>query len=242
MNKFAKLEVQPANCAPMTSLIKSAVFGLSVCTLWPAVVFAQLGGSGWTSQLVTFKVQSPTNASRDARYFFTNNIYHFLTCNSDASFSPGNRTKPRTEQRFPDYTSGEIQYQSVMMCPSNENSYCVFQIHTGDAQSPRHGATTFMLFWFASDGGSLHVYAGKEVAKNLGNRWFQLNVDHNLAPHTIQVWINKNPVWTQRDNGATDFYMKDGVYEQRHNPTPEMDTYITNSIQMWVRPGTQAAR
>jgi len=199
---------------------------------------AQIGGIGWTSKPVTFKVQSPTNVPREARYFFTNNIYHFLTYSNDGSFSAGNKTKPRTEQRFPDYTSGDIQYQAVMMAPSNENSYCVFQIHTSDAQSPAHGATTFMLFWFSSDGGSLHVYAGDELAKNLGNRWFQLNVDHNLVTHTIQVWIDKKPVWTQKDNGATDFYMKDGVYEQNHNPTREMDTYITNSIQMWIRSGT----
>lgn len=224
----------------MTSLIKSTVLGLSVCALWPAAGFAQIGGSGWISKPVTFKVQSPTNVPRDARYFFTNNIYHCLTYNNDASFSAGNKTKPRTEQRFPDYTSGEIQYQAVMMAPSNENSYCVFQIHTSDAQSPAHGATTFMLFWFASDGGSLHVYAGKEIAGNLGNQWFQLNVDHNLVTHTIQVWVNRKPVWTQKDNGAGDFYMKDGVYEQSHIPSHEMDTYITNSIQMWVSPGTNS--
>ena len=124
------------------------------------------------------------------------------------------------------------------MCLSNENSYCCFQIHTGDAQSPTFGSTTFMLFWFSSDGGSVHDYSGTELAKNLGNQWFQLNVDHNLVTHTIRVWINQKLVWTQQDNGATDFYFKDGVYEQDHGPTLEMDTFITNSIKMWASSGT----
>ena len=186
-----------------------------------------------------FNVQSPTNALQSTRYFFTNNIYHCLTYSNDGAFSVGNTTLPRTEQRFtPDYTNGEIQYQSVMMARSNENSYCVFQIHTGDAESDAYGSTTFMLFWFTNYNGSVHDYSGTTLATNLGNKWFQVNVDHNLVTHAIVVWINQKLVWTQQDNGANDFYMKDGVYEQSHGPTLEMDAYITNSIKMWVSSGT----
>ncbi len=197
-------------------------------------VSAQIGGTGWVRAPVTFNVQSPTNVPQDERYFFTNNIYHCLVYSNDGAFSVGNTTLPRTEQRFtPDYTRGEIQYQSIEMAPSNENSYCVFQIHTGDAQSPTYGSTTFMLFWFTNDDGSVHDYSGSELAGKLGNKWFQLNVDHNLANRTIKVWINKSMVWTQEDNGAGDFYFKDGAYEQDHGPTYEMDTYITN-ILIWT--------
>lgn len=213
--------------------------GLFVCAFLPVAAAAQIGGTGWTPLTVNFKIQSPTNAPQSARYFFTNNIYHCLVFSNDGAFSIGNTTLPRTEQRFnPDYTSGEIQYQSVMMCPSNENSYCCFQIHTGDAQSPTYGSTTFMAFWFTNYNGSVHDYSGTTLATNLGNKWFQLNVDHNLVTGTIRVWINQQLVWTQQDNGAGDFYFKDGVYEQSHGPTFQMDTYITNSIQEWVSSGT----
>jgi hypothetical protein len=218
---------------------KFAVAWLFIFVSLVLAASAQIGGSAWKPFTVSFKVQSPTNVPQSARYFFTNNIYHCLVFSNDGAFSVGNTTKPRTEQRFnPDYTSGEIQYQSVMMCPSNENSYCCFQIHTGDAQSPTFGSTTFMLFWFSSDGGSVHDYSGTELAKNLGNQWFQLNVDHNIVTGTIRVWVNQKLVWTQQDNGAKDFYFKDGVYEQDHGPTLQMDTYITNSIKMWVSSGT----
>ncbi len=204
---------------------------------------AQLGGgTGWMSFPATFKVQWPTNATESERYWFTNNIYHCLAFSTDGAFSVGNTTLPRTEQRFPDYTNGgkttigEIQYQSMEMAPSNENSYCVFQIHSGDSESDAFGSTTFMLFWFTNNNGSVHDYSGTQLASNLGNKWFQLNVDHNLVDHMIKVWINRSLVWTQFDNTAGDFYFKDGVYEQDHNPTLQMDTYITN-ILMWTNSG-----
>jgi hypothetical protein len=204
---------------------------------------AQLGGgTGWKACPVIFKVQWPTNAAEGERYWLTNDIYHCEAFSNDGAFEPGNRTEPRTEQRFePNYNRGEIQYQSMEMVPSNENSYCIFQIHTGQAESRPHGATTFMLFWFAGDGGSLHVYDRREIAKNLGNKWFQLNVDHNLADRIIKVWINKTLVWTQEDNGAGDFYFKDGVYAQRHRPTHRMDTYISD-IQMWTNSLNEASQ
>src|ERR1017187_3046909 len=133
-----------------------------ICAVVPFAASAQIGGTGWQPQTVSFKIQSPTNTPQSARYFFTNNIYHCLVYSNDGAFAVGNTTKPRTEQRFnPDYTSGEIQYQAVMMCPSNENSYCCFQIHTGDAQSPTYGSTTFMAFWFTNYNGSWRAYRGR---------------------------------------------------------------------------------
>jgi len=209
-----------------------ALFGMLSCL----TVQAQIGGTNWTPAPVTFNVQWPTNALENERYCFTNGIYHFLTCSNDGAFSVGNTTRPRTEQRFkPDYTKGEIQYQAMFMVPSNENSYCIFQIHTGNARSSTYGSTTFMLYWFANDNGSIHYYDGAELARNLGNQWFQLNVDHNLLNHTIKVWINQKLVRTKHDNGAGDFYFKDGVYEQGHGPSCRMECYIKN-IRMWTSP------
>ncbi len=223
----------------MLNQLKSGVIALLLGVLFCLPAPAQIGGTGWKPQTLNFKIQSPTNAPQSQRYFFTNNIYHCLVFSNDGAFSIGNTTKPRTEQRFnPDYTSGEIQYQSTMMAPANENSYCVFQIHTGDAQSDQYGSTTYMAFWFTNYNGSVRDYSGTTLATNLGNKWFQLNVDHNLATGTIRVWINQKLVWTQQDNGAGDFYFKDGVYEQDHSPTFQMDTYITNTIQEWTSSGT----
>jgi hypothetical protein len=222
----------------MLRSIKTPAIGLLVFATLIANAFAQIGGTGWIAKTLNFKIQSPTNAPQSQRYWFTNNIYHCLTYSNDGAFSLGNTTSPRTEQRFnSDYTNGEIQYQALIQAPGNENSYCVFQIHSGDAQSSQFGSTTFMAFWFTNSGGSIRDYSGTTLATNLADKWFQLNVDHNVVTRTIRVWINQKLVWTQPDNGAGDFYMKDGVYEQSHGPTLRMDTSLTN-ILMWTSSGT----
>jgi hypothetical protein len=219
----------------MHHLLRPATLVCFAFTLLNLTASAQIGGAGWSPKKVEFKIHWPYQTNVISRYWFTNGVYHCLTYRNDSPLKAGSTTLPRTEQRFtPDYTNGDIQYQAMLLVPANENSYCVFQIHSGDMQSPRFGATTFMLFWFESDGGSVHAYNGKELAGNLGDRWFQLNVDHSVTTHVIKVWINQKLVWTQNDNRAGDFYMKDGVYEQRHGPTFEMDTCISN-ILMWSR-------
>ena len=134
--------------------IKWLASGLFACA-FSFAASAQIGGSGWTAQTVSFNVQWPYNVSESSRYTYSGGVYHCWCFTNDAPFEQGSGTLPRTEQRFtPDYTSGEIQYQADMMCPANENSYCIFQIHTGSAQQDQYGSTTFMLFWFSSDGGS----------------------------------------------------------------------------------------
>ncbi len=209
----------------------------AVSWLLPLGALGQMDGTGWTPIPVKFTVHWPYNTNQSSRYWFTNGVYHFLVYSNDAPFRVDSTTSPRTEQRFtPNYTNGEIQYQAMLMAPSNENSYCIFQIHTGNARAHRFGATTLMLFWFSSHGGSLHEYHGTELASDLGNQWFQLNVAHNVATRTIRVWVNRELVLTRRANRAADFYMKDGVYAQRHGPTPQMSTCISN-ILMWVRSG-----
>jgi hypothetical protein len=204
---------------------------------------AQVGGSNWRAQTPDFKVQWPWNVPKSSRYSYdpATGVYHMWVHSSDQPFKSGNTTLPRTEQRFmPDYTSGEIQFQAMLRGDPSENSYCIFQIHTGNAQSRQYGSTTFMLFWFSSDGGSVHDYSKTELASHLGSQWFQLNVDHNLVTRAITVWINGRQVWQQQDNGAGDFYMKDGVYEQHHNPTLRMDDWV-KGIHFWTSPGTTAS-
>src|SRR5271156_3728293 len=202
---------------------------------------AQIGGSGWSSQTVSFHVQGTYNGSKSSRYTCSGGVYHCKVYSNDAPFEEGSTTLPRTEMRFnPDFTGGEIQYQANLMVPANENSYCIMQDHTGDAQSPTYGPVAIMLIWQSKDGGSIwNGYTGNEIGKNLGGTYFQLNVDHNVVTHPIKVWINSPLVVTEADNGATDYYFKNGVYEQNiGTPTYEMDTYIKD-IQEWTSSGVQ---
>ena len=215
-------------------------------TLWLLVVLivgaaaitkrtsAEIGTDHWTPVPAHFKIQFPYNVRRQTRYVVSHGVYHLKVYRDDKPFSKRTHTKPRTEQRFvPDYGTRSVQYASDMMVPAGTSGTCIFQIHTGNAYSRRYGATTFMLFWYARDGGSLHDYSGKELAAHLAGRWFHLQVRHDVKTHLITVWINGRKVWTQHDNGAPDFYMKDGVYAQR-GASGTMQVYIKN-IRMWKR-------
>ncbi|HZT23892.1 MAG TPA: RICIN domain-containing protein [Verrucomicrobiae bacterium] len=219
----------------MSKLVQLVLLASGAATAIVAPAAAQIGGVGWSPKPLKFHVQSPTNVPQSERYWITNGYYHMVVYSNDGAFSVGNTTAPRTEQRFdPDYTNGIIQYQAAMMTDTNSSSVCLFQIHTGDAQSPQFGSTTFMLFWFSDHNGSVHDYSGATLATNLSGKWFQLNVDHNLNSGIITVWVNGTDVWQQADNGAGDFYFKDGVYEQpRHGPTYKMENNVSN-IWIWT--------
>ncbi len=215
---------------------RSILFLLCACG-WVAPVSAQIGGGGWTLQNpLSFHVQWPYNEPEGSNYTVANGVYHMLIYNTNASFESTSTTLPRSEQRFdPDYTSGAIHYQVQMMVPTDTSAACIFQIHTGDAQEATFGSTTFMLFWYSTDGGSVHDYSGKELVKNLSGQWFQVNADHNLNTRTITIWINGNEVWQQLDNGSGDFYLKDGIYMQ-NGGSFIMENYVKN-ISVWTSPG-----
>jgi len=192
--------------------------------------------AGWSEAPVKFRVQSPYNLPPGERYTVSNGVYHMRVLNHDAAFAASNTTLPRTEQRFdPDYTSHQIQYSADLMVPAGSSNVCVMQIHTGNAETPRYGATTFMLDMKSDNGGSLHHYSGNPVlATNLYEKWFHLVVRHDLNTHLIEVWIDGKKVFSKRDNGSPDFYMKDGVYAQT-GASPAMQVYIKN-IQFWTHP------
>ncbi len=215
------------------------LFALLACGV-ASPAFAQIGNTVWAPQPGDFNVQSPYNLPVSERYTDSNGIYHCLVSNTDEPFSEGDTTKPRTEMRFtPDYTSGENLFQALMLVGTETDAYCIFQIHTGDAQSPTYGSTTFMIFWYSSDGGSVHDYDGTELANNLDGKWFQVDVDHNMVTHAITAWIDGRLVWSQQDNGAGDFYFKCGVYGQ-DNMSLWGENYI-QQVHIWETSGTEGS-
>ena len=222
----------------VTKIILSRILALGavlfVSVAGSAAVFAVTAAEHWVPAPVHFKIQYPYNESRSSRYQISHGVYHLEVYRDDKPFSKRTRTKPRTEQRFlPDYSSHSVLYASDMMVPAGTNGTCVFQIHTGNAYSHRYGSTAFMLFWYMRDGGSLHDYSGRELAGHLTGKWFHLQVRHDVKSHVITVWINGRKAWSQHDNGAPDFYMKDGVYAQ-HGASRVMQVYIKD-IRIWTR-------
>ncbi len=191
------------------------------------------GQDGWDTLKVDFKVQSPYNLPQSQRYTVDNGVYHMLVMNNDESFAKGNEHRPRTEQRFnPDYTSGKVWYAADFKVPQGTSNVCVMQIHTGNEQSHDFGATTFMLFFMGDQAGSLHMYSSKPVlAGNLYDKWFHLDVLHDVGAKTVTAWVDGKQITVHKTNDSPDFYMKDGVYSQ-NGASPKMEVYIKN-IKMW---------
>jgi hypothetical protein len=208
------------------------------------------GTDGWTPVLpVKFDVQVPYDLeqSRSCRYVeVVGGAYHLWVKKADKPYKRGSKTKPRTEQRFkPDYTSGKMKYEAEMLVPPCSNGMSIMQIHTKTGYAPGgiKCPTAFMLFWYDTDGGSLHHYrtTTKPLATNLGGRWFHLTVIHDLTTvdHavTMTVLVNgKSVSKTIPDKAcsvkAPSYYMKDGVYVQE-GASPEMEVYIKN-IKLWT--------
>jgi hypothetical protein len=186
---------------------------------------------GWTLSKLDFKVQYPYNLTKSDRYTENDGLYHLWVFNTDQPFSKGNHTLPRTEMRFPELTKGQLQFEADMLAPAGTNNVCIMQIHTGNEQTSDFGATTFML---DVRNGSLKHYDDKLLAPDILDKWFHLNVIHDLNTHTITTYINNKQVWQKQDNGATDFYFKCGVYTQ-HGASHETQVYIKN-LKLWTKP------
>jgi Alginate lyase len=204
---------------------------IAACVLAP-IAFAVIG-TGWNPAPLSFKVQWPFNVPESSRFTLTNGVYHLLVFSNDKPFAPGNTTKPRTEMRFDDYTTGAHQFEADMMVPAGTGGTSIMQIHTGNAQSPKFGATQLMLFFETSAGGSLHFYSGQQLAGNLYNKWFHLNVIHDTKTGLITVYINGTLVFSKHDNRAGDYYMKGGVYAQ-NGETKKMEVFIKN-LKLWSK-------
>jgi len=189
--------------------------------------------AGWTPEKIAYKVQWPYDVPQGDRYSLSDGVFHFWVFNSDKAFERGNTTKPRTELRFPDYTHGACQYEADLMVPRGTGGTCVMQIHTGNEQAPQFGATTFMLFVEPQNGGSLHYYSKQELVRNIYDRWFHLNVTHDVGTGLITVYVDNSEVFRKQDQRAGDYYMKTGVYAQT-GETPKMEVFIKN-LRLWSK-------
>ena len=198
------------------------------------------GQDEWMPVPAAFDVQVPYNLEQSDRYVELDGTYYLWVKKTDQPYKKGSLTKPRTERRFrPDYTSGQMKYESHMMIPPSSSGMSIMQIHTNNQYAPggKKCATAFMLFWYDTDGGSLHHYSmPKPLAKNLTGQWFSLTVIHNLNTHTVTVLVNGEAVGKPIPDkscsvNSPSYYMKDGVYQQ-DEASPEMEMYI-KKIKLW---------
>ncbi|KAL8243234.1 hypothetical protein R6Q59_009492 [Mikania micrantha] len=153
----------------------------------------------------SFVYQKPYNVPLKNRYSFKNGVHRFWVYASDKPYEPGSSTQPRTEAQIkPDYTSGIWQFEGYAYVPHGTSGATIVQIH-----GAAHGNTTLLLRIYNGD---MTYYDGEVIATDLYDKWFKVNLIHNVDEGKLTVYINDVKTFESHDEGPGDLYFKCGVY------------------------------
>ena len=88
--------------------------------------------------------------------------------------------------------------------PNGTSGATVTQIHGAS-----HDASTIILRIYD---GNMRYYSGNLIAENLYDKWFRLNLIHDVDGGVVTVFINGEKKFQTKDRGPGDLYFKCGVY------------------------------
>lgn len=103
-----------------------------------------------------------------------------------------------------DYSSGVWQFEGYGFVPNGTSGATIAQIH-----GAAHGATTLILRIYNGD---MRYYSSDVVATGLYDRWFRLNVIHDVDGGMVTVFVDGVEKYKTKDKGPGDLYFKCGVY------------------------------
>ncbi|CAN1222239.1 Citrate-binding protein [Linum grandiflorum] len=154
-----------------------------------------------------FVLQKPFDIPLDKRYSFIDGVHRMWVYSDDKPFNPSTHTMPRTEIRIAglDYSSGVWQFEGEGYVPRGTSGATVAQIHGAS-----HGATTLILRIYAP--GEMRYYNSLHVADGMYDRWFKLNIVHDVDGGTVTVYLDGEKKFQHHDQGPGDLYFKCGVY------------------------------
>ncbi|KAI3699207.1 hypothetical protein L2E82_43336 [Cichorium intybus] len=159
-----------------------------------------------------FDIQKPYNLPVNHRYNFLDGVHKLCVFKSDKPHSRTSRTGPRTEIRVRgyDYTSGVWQFEAYGYVPSDTTGVCIMQVFG----SKHPHATTTMLRVYNS---SLYYYRNPVILSDLYNKWFRLNVIHDVEGNNVKVYIDGvlKHVGPGRGGPHINHFFKCGVYSQK---------------------------
>ncbi|CAI0380076.1 unnamed protein product [Linum tenue] len=153
------------------------------------------------------KVQWPYDLRKEERYSFANGVHTLKVYSNDKPFKQHSPTKPRTEVHITgyDYSSGVWQFEGHGFVPSGTSGVCIMQVFGAS----EHASTLMVRVY----GGNLAIYRSK-VLPDIYDRWFRLNVIHNVDDGEVKVYVDRSLVYKGPDHGGKSHYFKFGVYAQ----------------------------
>ncbi|KAL6641835.1 hypothetical protein ACP70R_020016 [Stipagrostis hirtigluma subsp. patula] len=178
-------------------------------------------------------VQSPYDVPVDQRYRYdaATGVRTFWVYAGDKPFNTVTPTNPRTEVRLQgyDYSSGVWQFEGYGYVPSGTSGASVMQIHN---ENGAEHATTMMLHVY---NGTLRYYSGAAVEDCVYDRWFRLNVVHDVGASTVAVFVDGAPRMAAAVRPSASHYFKFGVYMQHHDVSPRMESRWRN-VTVYTKP------
>ena len=108
-----------------------------------------------------------------------------------------------------DYSSGVWQFEGHGYVPSGTTGVSIMQVF-GAGET----ATTLMLHVY---NGGLRYYDRQVVEDDIYDRWFRLNVVHDVKASTLTVYIDGKQKLHVHGRGGHSHYFKFGVYAQNHD-------------------------
>ncbi|CAL4904050.1 unnamed protein product [Urochloa decumbens] len=121
-----------------------------------------------------------------------------------------------------EYSSGVWQFEGYGYVPSGTSGVSVMQIHNPEGDA--HG-TVLMLHVYD---GVLRFYSGAAVEDGMYDRWFRLNVVHDVGASTVAVYVDGKKRFSTRVIPSSSYYFKFGVYMQHHDQSACMESRWTN--------------
>ncbi|KAK9272875.1 hypothetical protein L1049_003254 [Liquidambar formosana] len=156
-----------------------------------------------------FVIQRPYDVPENQRYSFVDGVHRLWVFSTDKPHTPISKTNPRTEIRIHgyDYSSGVWQFEGYGYIPCGTSCVCVMQVF---GSSPPH-ATTLMLRVY---NGSLSYYKAPVLVPYIYDKWFRLNVIHDVSAKNVKVFIDGVLKYEATGRGGTSHFFECGVYAQ----------------------------
>ncbi|KAI3507255.1 hypothetical protein L1887_22156 [Cichorium endivia] len=152
-----------------------------------------------------FDYQKPYDTPLDQRYECKNGTHRFWVYADDKPHHLGSNTQPRTEIRIlPDYTSGVWQFEGLAFIPNGTSGATIVQIH-----GAAHGNITALLRIYK---GEMRFYSTQVIDTDLYDRWFKVNLIHDVHGGKVVVFINNKEKFKIHDQGPGLLHFKFGVY------------------------------
>ncbi|XP_054806312.1 citrate-binding protein-like [Prosopis cineraria] len=191
----------------LISLLVCSCSFLSVRSTYPLDL--TLGFTELPLNTSNFKYHKPYNLPVNSRYRFHNGVHKFWVYSTDQPLSKISPTNPRSEIRIHgyDYSSGVWQFDGHGYIPRGTSGFCIMQVFGAH----RNRATTLMILTFD---GSLAYYRRPLLVPYIWDRWFQLNVIHDVEASIVRVYIDRVLVYEAPGQGGDSHYFKFGVYSQ----------------------------